>query len=91
MLRHDAVADAGVIGVPDEEAGELPRAFVVRKPGKEVTERTLQDFVAGTCNATYRWMDKSQFHVLCINISVISGRRASDNERSAMKPHLQLK
>ena len=47
LLRHDAVADVGVIGVPDEEAGELPRAYVVKKPGKNVTEKDLQDFVAG--------------------------------------------
>ena len=47
LLRHDAVADVGVIGVPDEEAGELPRAYVVTKPGKNVTEKTLQEFVAG--------------------------------------------
>ena len=47
LLRHEAVADVGVIGVPDEEAGELPRAYVVKKPGKEITEAVLQDFVAG--------------------------------------------
>lgn len=46
LLRHEAVADVGVIGVPDEEAGELPRAYVVKKPGKEITEAALQDFVA---------------------------------------------
>ena len=48
LLRHEPVADVGVIGVPDEEAGELPRAFVVRKPEQEVTEAELQQFVAGT-------------------------------------------
>ena len=47
LLRHEAVADVGVIGVLDEEAGELPRAYVVKKPDKNVTEKGLQEFVAG--------------------------------------------
>ena len=45
LLRHDAVADVGVVGVQDLEAGELPKAFVVKK--KDVTEKELQDFVSG--------------------------------------------
>ena len=47
LLRHEAVADVGVIGIPDEEAGELPKAYIVKKPGKQISERELQDFVAG--------------------------------------------
>jgi acetyl-CoA synthetase len=33
LIEHDAVAEAAVIGVPDETAGEMVKAFVALKPG----------------------------------------------------------
>jgi acyl-CoA synthetase (AMP-forming)/AMP-acid ligase II len=48
LLTHPQVADAAVIPVPDEEAGELPKAFVVRKQGADaLTPEELMAFVAG--------------------------------------------
>src|SRR5688572_4286986 len=38
LLSHPAVADAGVIPSPDEEAGEVPKAFVVLKAEATVDE-----------------------------------------------------
>lgn len=44
LLSHPAIADTGVIPSPNEEAGEVPKAFVVLKG--EATAHEIMEFVA---------------------------------------------
>ncbi len=45
LLTHPAVADAAVVRHPDESAGEVPKAYVVRRGA--ISEQELMDWVAG--------------------------------------------
>jgi long-chain acyl-CoA synthetase len=46
LLESPEVADCAVIGVPDADAGEVPRAFVVPYPGRTLDVEALKRFVA---------------------------------------------
>ena len=45
LMEHEAVAEVGVIGIPDETAGELVKAYVALKPGYEPDEDLRLDLL----------------------------------------------
>lgn len=46
LLANAQIKDAGVIGVPDESAGECAMAFIVKQPNVELSEKEVIDYVA---------------------------------------------
>jgi long-chain acyl-CoA synthetase len=61
FFEHPGVADAAVIGKPDPEAGEVPKAFVVRKPSHSgLTEADLIAFASGRL-ANYKTVQEVEF------------------------------
>ena len=63
LLAHDAVAECGVVGVPDEERGQLVKAYVVLKEGHLPSHALvveLQTFVKATV-APYKYPRQVEF------------------------------
>ncbi|WP_087732950.1 AMP-binding protein [Paraburkholderia piptadeniae] len=57
LMQHKAVAECGVIGVPDETRGQIVKAFVVLNPGYSGDDKLvleLQEFVKNTV-APYKY------------------------------------
>jgi acyl-CoA synthetase (AMP-forming)/AMP-acid ligase II len=46
LIAHEAIDDAAVVPSPDKEAGELPKGFIVLRPGVEIDAEEIKRYVA---------------------------------------------
>ncbi len=46
LLKHPLIADAAIIPIPHDTAGEVPKAFVVVKAGETLTQAGISSWLA---------------------------------------------
>jgi 4-coumarate--CoA ligase len=45
LRKHDKIEDVAIIGVPHEESGEAPRAYITVKKGQSLEEEEVHDYL----------------------------------------------
>ena len=63
LLEHPCVLECGVVGTPDEERGQIVKAFIVLKPGVDAADglkQQLQDYVKSQI-APYKYPRSIEF------------------------------
>ena len=86
LTAHKAVADAGVIGIPDDERGEVPKAFVVLADGYEGSDALKQTLKRDVRDrlAEYEYPREIKFLADLPKTSTGKVRRTSLEERESL-------
>ncbi|KAI0600678.1 hypothetical protein F4775DRAFT_544993 [Biscogniauxia sp. FL1348] len=63
LLGHEKVEDCAVLAIPDERAGERPKAYVVLKQGNKADQETGQDIIAYVekNKVRHKWIKEIEF------------------------------
>src|SRR5438093_2022011 len=88
LCEHPAIADAGVIGKADAEAGEIPKAFVQLRPNTTATADEIMAFVKERI-ADYKRVREVEFidKVPRTASGKILRRELAERERAKTVPH----
>jgi fatty-acyl-CoA synthase len=85
LRHHSGVAEAAVVGVPDPDKGEIVLAFVVAKPGVELSEETLRNHCR-TEAASYKTPDRVE---LCAALPMTATGKLMRSELKQMAAKVQ--
>lgn len=58
LIESPHIKSACVFGVPDNFAGELPAAAIVKNEGSNITEKEIHELVTGNCERIFEFQNK---------------------------------